>query len=194
MIDELNIIENELKKRPVHITKSRQLSGRGRSEAFGVVNKRILQHDYSRFCWLKPLLYKYLLEFGNKYITHEFNAITLNQNYQCSPHRDRGNVGVSTVVAFGNYTGGNLNLLDGNIKGSYDICCKPITANFGNITHSVEPFTGNRYSLVYYSTVKPKIELPPPSVRLYNGKYTFFRGEQPILKKEGLPHPNKKKK
>ena len=147
---ELKEIEEYINKHPIKLNKQRKTAGLGRSQSFGVVNKRVIPHDYSRYCWTRPYLYKLLLEFGNKYINHTFNAITVNQNYKCEPHRDKGNIGLSTVVAFGDYIGGNLTIFESELKGSYNINCNPITAQFNNILHGVEEFTGNRYSLVYY--------------------------------------------
>ena len=56
---------------------------------------------------------------------------------------------------------------------------------------AVEPFVGDRYSLVYYQykNKREEVALPPPSVRAEDGKWFFYRGEKKITRKEGLPHP-----
>ena len=183
----LTKIEEELIKKKLLKTQ-RVNSGVGRSNVFGVVNRRCLPSDYSRFCWLRPYLYKLLLEFGERYINHPFTSITVNDNYPCLPHRDKGNVGESTVIAFGDYVGGELVLHteEGLIK--HNIKLQPITRDFKAVTHSVAPFKGNRYSLVYYNIACEN--LPPPSVRFENNEYLFYRGNSVC---RGLDHPRKNK-
>lgn len=176
----------ELVRKPIEINKYRPKSGLGRSQAFGIVNKRCMPADYSRQCWLRPLLYKHLLDFGNKYVRDiSWNAITVNQNYKASPHRDKRNGGESYLVAFGDYTGGCLKIYEGDLSGVHDIRHKPIQTDFSKVLHSVEDFTGDRYSLVYYN-YPTKSVLPPPSVRLVNGEWKFFRGD---VQTDSLPHP-----
>mmetsp|Transcript_6284 Transcript_6284/g.10779 ORF Transcript_6284/g.10779 Transcript_6284/m.10779 type:complete len:361 (+) Transcript_6284:310-1392(+) len=41
---------------------------------------------------------------------HEWTNITVNRNFNCKPHRDRGNTGPSYIVGFGEYIGGELNI------------------------------------------------------------------------------------
>lgn len=191
-----NDIIKELERKPLATNTRRAKSGVGRSQAFGIVNRRNHKPDYCRNCWLRPLLYHYLLEFGNKYVDLSFNCITINQNYQAQPHRDNNNKGDSFLVAFGDYTGGELEILEGEKKGVYNINKQPIKYDFSKVLHSVKDFTGNRYSLVYYLFDNKKIplDLPTASVKEEDGKYYFYRGDQKITKKEGLPHSNKGKK
>ena len=189
---DLLLISQELVRRPLEINNYRTISGNGRSQSFGLVNRRCLAPDYSRQCWKRPYLYKLLLDFGEKYVKIPYTSITLNDNYKALKHRDKGNVGESFLVAFGDYQGGALKLWEGEREGLIDIKCKPIVLDFSKTYHSVEEFTGNRYSLVYY-TLKARFpyEVPAPSVRL-EGTWTFYRGEERVL--NGLPHPLKGKK
>jgi hypothetical protein len=179
----------ELERRPLQVNNYRNKAGNGQSQAFGLVNRRCLPPDYSRNNWLRPYLYKLLLDFGAKYVDISFNAITLNQNYRADKHYDKHNGGDSYLVAFGSYTGGELEIHEGDLSGSHNIWCKPIRADFSKILHSVQHFTGNRYSLVYYQLTSTRMpeNIPPPSVRKEGNKYYFFRGEEKIVK--GLPHP-----
>jgi hypothetical protein len=187
-------IIRELERLPLRTNDYRLIAGSGKSQAFGVVNKRCLPPDYSRQCWKRPELYYYLLEFGKKYVPIEFNAITVNQNYQAAKHYDKNNNGNSYLVAFGDFTGGELLIHEGDLSGNHNICYKPIIADFSKILHSVAPFKGKRYSLVYYKFMNKRLtELPPPSVRIEDGKYVFYRGNERIDPKVGLPHPLKKK-
>lgn len=188
MTDFSEIIK-ELERQPIQMNKYRTTAGDGRSQAFGVVGRRGLPPDYSRNSWLRPYLYKLLLEFGAKHITHPFTSITVNQNYKAAPHRDKGNVGISTVVAFGEYEGGELEIFEGEKKGVWD-ARQPVVTDFSKALHSVRDFTGNRYSLVFY-TAKKSENLPLPSVKEVNGKLAFFRGDEQV---KGLPHPLKGRK
>jgi hypothetical protein len=188
-------IIKELERQPLAINEYRLKSGSGRSQAFGIVNRRNLPPDYSRNCWCRPYLYHLLLEFGKQYVDLSFNAITVNQNYKAEPHRDKNNVGESYLVAFGTYTGGELEILEGERQGTYNINRVPIKDDFSKVLHSVKDFTGNRYSLVYYNFSNKRLpSLPPPSVKEEGGKYYFYRGDKKITRKEGLPHNLKGKK
>jgi len=183
-------IISELKRQPLSVNAYRNKAGSGRSQAFGVVGRRSLPPDYSRLCWLRPYLYKLLLEFATKHVKIPFTSITVNQNYAAAPHKDKGNVGDSFLVAFGDYQGGDLELLEGNMKGIHDIRYKPLITDFSKVLHSVKGFTGDRYSLVFY-TAKKSEGLPLPSVELLEGKYVFKRGGEVV---KGLPHPLKGRK
>ena len=178
----------ELQKKPIPRNEYRNTAGKGRSQVFGVVGRRCLPPDYSRLCWLRPYLFKLLLDFADKYVDIPWNAITVNQNYRSSPHYDKHNIGDSLLVAFGNYSGGELELHEGEKKGVYDINCKPIVHNFSTTLHSVREFEGERYSLVFYMYENPcwSVDVPPPSVVFENGKWWFKRGEEICT---GLPHP-----
>jgi hypothetical protein len=97
-------------------------------------------------------------------------------------------------VAFGDYTGGELKIHDGDasLQGEHNICRSPLVADFSKITHSVLPFEGERFSLVFYVNKghhREKPVLPEPNVVLENGKYVFYRGDEKIDEKKGLPHP-----
>lgn len=190
-------IIQELLRKPLEQNKYRLKAGNGRSQTFGMVNRRCLAPDFSRQCWKRPLLYKLLLDFAEKHVTARipWNAITLNQNYCAQPHRDKGNTGLSYLVAFGSYTGGKLKMHEGPLEGLHDISGNPIIANFSDTTHSVEPFEGNRYSLVFYTLDIFKrfkySDVPKPCVKEVNGKWVFFRGDEAIT--DGLPHPLKGK-
>lgn len=184
-------IYQELKRKPLDKNEYRLKAGSGRSQAFGVVNKRSLPPDYSRQNWLRPLLYKHLIDFGNKYVDISWNSITVNMNYKADKHYDKNNLGDSFLVAFGDYHGGELLIHEGDLSGSHDICYKPMKGDFSKMLHSVNEWDGERFSLVYYMFCKSGVvpKLPPPSVREENGQWYFYRGEEKITKKSGLPHP-----
>lgn len=185
-------IINELTRRPLETNKYRLTSGAGKSQTFGLVNRRSLPCDYSRLCWLRPLLYKLLLEFAEKYVTIPYTSITINQNYKAKAHKDKGNKGESFLVSFGNYTGGNLKILEGPLQGEHDVRT-PLITDFSKVLHEVQDFQGDRYSLVFYTidarNFKDAETPPPPSVIQSGNKYFFKRGD--VVIKDGLPHPLK---
>ena len=192
--DDFTLILEELQRKPLGINKYRRIAGEGNSNTFGLVNRRCLPPDYSRLCWKRPYLYKLLLEFGEKHVKIPFTSITVNENYKANPHKDKGNKGESYLCAFGNFQEGQLKIHEGPLTGLHSIKHTPLVTDFSKVTHSVEPWDGDRYSLVYY-TIDDKgksLDIPKGSVELINNKYVFKRGEEVI--RDGLPHPLKDKK
>ena len=184
----------ELSEHPLPVNKYRNTAGTGRSQTFGVVNRRCLPPDYSRQNWLRPYLFKLLKEFAERYVDISWNAITVNQYYRASPHYDKNNVGESFLVAFGNYTGGELEIHEGPSLGFKDIRHKPIKMDFSKVLHSVRDFEGERFSLVFYWYDLGDTVLPPCSVKKVGDKWRFFRGDEMILPSKGLPHPLRKRR
>jgi len=91
-----------------------------------------------------------------------FSSINVNCNCAANKHRDKGNLGPSFIKAFGEFTGGELNYwADDSGAGDLGELNKTDAIRFdlarelalfnGNCAHSVEPFTGSRYSLVYFT-------------------------------------------
>lgn len=190
--DAFKEIQEELEKRPLIVNKYRDTAGEGRSQTFGIVNRRCLPVDYSRQNWLRPKLYYHLQEFAKKYVDISYTSITVNQNYRSLPHRDKGNQGQSFLVAFGSYSGGDLLIHEGDLSGSHSVWCTPIKTDFSKVLHSVQHFTGTRYSLVFYTlkpTKMPSEPLPKATVIFEDGKYWFKRGDKIITPKTGLDHP-----
>lgn len=100
---------------------------------------------------MRPRLWKILLAFAESFVTVEWDAIQVNDNYQSAPHKDKGNCGVSYIVGFGPYEGGELTV----DAISYDIRHRGHLFNGSELLHSTQPWTGSRYSLVFF-----KIEWP----------------------------------
>lgn len=75
-----------------------------------------------------------------------FSSITLNKNVLCPPHKDSNNFGYSYIIGLGNYRGGEL-IINNN---KFDIHNKWLKFN-GHDTHWTEFFTGDRYTIVYYT-------------------------------------------
>lgn len=185
-------IYQELMRQPLAVNRYRNTAGEGRSQTFGVVARRCLKPDYSRQNWLRPELCKMLQDFGTQYVDISWNAITVNQNYRAAPHYDKNNIGKSYLVGFGDYTGGDLVLHRWFGEDKIDVRYKPVVMDFKTTLHSVSAFEGMRFSLVYYWCDMRGAEVPPCDVRQVNGKWQFFRGDEMIDKKKGLPHPLRK--
>ena len=183
-------IEKELLRQPLRINRFRTAVGKGRSQTFGVVNKRSMPADYSVQCWKRAYLYYILLEFGRQFIHISFNAITLNQNCICKPHKDNNNSGITAIVSFGTFQGGELYIHTGPDAGMHDIKGRVLYTDLSNHTHSTQQFSGNRFSIVYYNCPH-KHKLQKPSVQFVDGKYLFFRGTVYIDKQKGIFHPLK---
>ena len=84
----------------------------------------------------------------------EYTSIQFNKNYQCKKHIDGRNIGESSIIGLGNYTGGELLVYyDGpdaeptkiDIKGKF------FKFNGSEYYHETSPFEGERHTLVYYS-------------------------------------------
>ena len=192
----------ELGRRPISVNNYRIKSGSGRSQCFGLVNKRCLPPDLSRQCFQRPYLYHLLCEYAEKYVPIEWDGVTVNQSYHSNPHTDKGNIGLSYIVAFGDFWRGQLQIHDHpDMSGCLlDIKHKPLLFNGSLLTHSVKSFQGPRFSLVYY-----RLKRNNPETQHVNRK-DYFTAIDPdcnqwrIFRKDlegvprvilGLPHPLK---
>ena len=122
--DAFDAITTEINRRPLLHNRFRKHAGLGRSQTFGIVNKRSKPPDYSSISRDRPYLYKLLLDFAEGHLPRGFkyNAITINQNYQCSRHKDSANSGESLLVGWGDYIGGEVSVEMGkDTAQSYDI-------------------------------------------------------------------------
>jgi len=102
-----------------------------------------------------------------------FTGININHNYAGRRHRDNGNEGPSAIKAIGSFSGGQLDYfpldakkpgrpqvdtLDAKESISLDLSKAFVMFN-GNNAHGVRPFTGDRFSLVFFTTANfPKID------------------------------------
>jgi len=95
-----------------------------------------------------PEIYQELLRLGTIVSPdYDFNAIHVNHNVTCPPHKDDKNVGKSILVSIGDYTGSNL-VVNGI---PYKTYCRPIRFNGCNLVHYNTPdLVGNKCSIIYY--------------------------------------------
>lgn len=106
-----------------------------------------------------------------------FTGIQLNYNYASRPHVDKNNLGCSYIVGFGDYKGGELwmhddDAIDSGVSHTLDPDDEHVSALYaagstflgrvedirerwsqfdGNKLHYTLPFTGNRYSLIFFT-------------------------------------------
>lgn len=81
---------------------------------------------------------------------HRYTSVTINHNVLCSPHKDKRNDGTTLIIGLGDYSEGEL-VIDQEV---IDINHRPHYFNGYLHTHYNRPWTGNRYSLMFYSLRK----------------------------------------
>ena len=93
------------------------------------------------------------------------SSITVNKDFASRRHVDRGNVGPSVIRSFGDHNGGDL-LYWPNDDGSVpqddlavdhaevlDVACpKTLVCYDGKKAHEVRPFSGNRFSIIFFTS------------------------------------------
>jgi hypothetical protein len=158
--EDFTAIIAELERKPLAVNPDRFVAGPGRSQAFGVIRRWSYRPWLSRNTWLHSELWALLLEFAAKFELTGYDAIQINDDYKSAPHRDKGNTGDSYIVSFGDFTGGDL-ICDGT---PVDIRHRGHTFCGAEILHSTAPWTGHRYSMVFYNIEWPAKFLPRYSV------------------------------
>lgn len=108
-----------------------------------------------------PDVYKELQSLMHKYDpAFNYTHITLNYNLRCKRHTDGGNAGPSYIAAFGSFEGGELIVetaneqKNGAISNDMYLNLKSRFVKFDGKKqpHETAPFTGDRYTLVYYTS------------------------------------------
>eukprot|EP00401_Gymnodinium_catenatum_P039947 CAMPEP_0117536892 /NCGR_PEP_ID=MMETSP0784-20121206/41685_1 /TAXON_ID=39447 /ORGANISM="" /LENGTH=429 /DNA_ID=CAMNT_0005333465 /DNA_START=94 /DNA_END=1383 /DNA_ORIENTATION=- len=139
------------------------------SDTVGIIKmstceRTLLTVGSKRYPEFTQLLTRWLRERMPPEFAQEFmyTSININKNYAGRLHRDGNNVGPSFIKAFGDFTGGELNYWPSDNKNCALEDLKPkdkIQVNIkdnlllfdGNRGHYVNPFKGERYSLVFFS-------------------------------------------
>jgi len=85
--------------------------------------------------------------------TFQFSTIQINDNTTCAKHIDSNNVGESYIIGIGEYQGGDLRVfgVDGCDYVDVNIKNKFYKFDGSKFPHMTLPFTGNRFSIVYYN-------------------------------------------
>ena len=83
----------------------------------------------------------------------KFTSIQYNKNHRAARHRDAINTGISYIIGLGDYKGGKLTIFDEYEKNpvKHDIKNKFYTFDGSKYPHETCPFSGERYTLVFYS-------------------------------------------
>lgn len=127
---------------------------KGRRNTFGWVNwmmKYVKPPHMSSNNWKYGTLFLALRRLGDAICPFKYDAMTVNQNNVCPPHKDKGNLGASMIVSGGDYEGGSFVLEGEPIETKYT----PLVFD-GHREHWNEPFTGFRWSIVFF-----KLEILP---------------------------------
>lgn len=123
--------------------------GTHRGMVLGYVRTRIHnKYQLSRASRKYPDIYQEVKRIGDLICPFPYDAIQLNHNVVCTPHKDKHNVGESVILSFGRYTGGELHI-EGH--GEFNTNCKPLLFDGGKLTHWNNPIIGDKYSLVFYN-------------------------------------------
>jgi hypothetical protein len=75
----------------------------------------------------------------------EWNAIQINKNLVCPPHKDKNNIGNSYILSFGDYMGGEL-----VIEGIEHDTRTGLVFNGFEKEHWNKPITGIKYSVIFF--------------------------------------------
>jgi len=176
-----------LVKKPLAMNPYRLRSGKGRSQAFGLVYQRNGRYGGSRQNFARMELYQELLNIARKILPAEFayDGIQLNQNYRTAPHKDAGNRDESAIIGFGSYFAGDLNI-NGN---AVSIKNRLVFFDGSKYTHSTEEWTGERFSLVFYKNKDVHAVVPLYQVVLQSdgklGLQEDLQGVRRIYNKNG---------
>ena len=123
---------------------------------------------------LYPDVYKVLCAYlqsmlGRVGVAFDFTSINVNFGYAAKIHRDSNNIGPSMIKALGDFDGGRLRIWDDDgskcleelrkTSGftAYDLSAGPeggLLLFDGRCAHEVEEFSGERYTLVYFTSAR----------------------------------------
>lgn len=157
----LDTILTELQTKP--------LGKSGKALTFGIVNRRSLPADYSRQCWMRPRLYKLLLDYAAATVTIPYTTIQVTHNYKGKLKHSVGDV---FQVTFGDYTDGSTNTR------------QPYTGPLPDV--HLSGVTGDRYCITFYTQDLQGVDtIPAASVISSGNKWLFKRGN--VVIKNGQP-------
>lgn len=155
-----------LQQKPLEINRFRKASGVGRSQCYGIVKQRTSTYHGSRQNYARMDIFKELLRIAPMILPTDFSfdGIQVNENYQTAEHKDSGNRDESAIIGFGDYSGGDLIVEDAPVSIKHRL----IFFNGSLYRHSTAPYTGSRYSLVFFKVKTLFLEKP---VYTFDEKY-----------------------
>jgi hypothetical protein len=173
---------NELEKVSLPVIKQK---GRGsrhnfpehRSATFGFVKERFSKkYNLSYMSRQKPYVYELLFNLGKKICRHNFTSIHVNKNLVCTKHKDKQNIGNSTIVSFGYYTGCTL-MIEGVLSNTFH---NPIEFNGFEKEHwNTDDLVGTKYSVIFYNIKLPE-EMYPYKIAIPSYKRAKICNEQTL--------------
>jgi len=147
-----SLFEKTRGKNNHHATKIGVLDQQGaRGSTAGIVNYRGVD-KISKLSEEHPFLDDLLLVFLNFHRPDFiFNSVFITKNCQSKPHKD-GNSSFSVIVTVGDFEGGGL-YVEENFEKTHLFPIRTYSLEFnGSIyKHWTEPFSGTRYSLIFYN-------------------------------------------
>jgi hypothetical protein len=140
------------------------------SDTLGAIRRRTgevgVTPPTTRYPNVPKLLFKWLKDNMPKLpCNFVCSAINVNGNYAGKRHRDQNNEGPSIIRAFGKFSGGKLRYWPKDVKVqgrpnvdslkkqdsvSFDLAKTSVVFD-GNHAHEVEPFKGERFSIVFFT-------------------------------------------
>jgi hypothetical protein len=134
----------------------RHNSGKGRSLSLGMLWRRNYGIGFSRLQDKFASIWTAARNLARRICPDlDWTCLAVNFNYQAEPHIDKNNDGVSCVVGFGDYEGGELVLTDTGEE--INIRHRPYFFEAANTRHHVKPITsGTRLSIVFYRPLYTK--------------------------------------
>ena len=123
--------------------------GRARSLVFGLRRARVTREiGLSSASRRYPEIWQAIQTIG-EHLNFDYTSVYLNKDVACDWHCDKGNVGETIIVSFGDYTGCMLNVQG---FGEVETNCRPVKFDGRKLPHCTTPLeSGTKYSLVFYT-------------------------------------------
>ena len=124
-------------------------------------NQPRIKDTETNYYWSKgrmenPHLQEVFKEFSKLHFP-DFNwrSIMINKNFECKPHYDAGNIGVSVMIGLGDYSGGELFIKDEetNKITKLQTFHNIIRFDGSKYLHWTNKFSGDRFTLVFYNNI-----------------------------------------
>lgn len=134
---------------PQSRAENRKGFGRARSLVFGLRKARVTREiGLSAASRRYPEIWQEIQKIG-AHLNFDYTSVYLNKNVVCQWHIDKGNIGETVIVSFGDYTGCMLNVQG---FGETETNCRPVKFDGKKLLHCTTPLeSGTKYSLVYYT-------------------------------------------